>query len=400
MKKVLLGTLAVLTLAACSKDEVVQQNPNDAISFTATTNKAISRAADGYCNKLTPKDFVVSASYTDGATTSQYFLNNKFVKVGTADDGKQFVADGSYRYWPDLTDASKSMKFYAAVHATPAWKGASDFTGMKVDGYTVEAAVADQKDFLYAVQPAASVPTDGKLNINFRHALSQIEFAATNDNSKIRVEICGVSVVNVNSKGNFTFPESTDGNVQDHDFGGTYPDADKVGTWAGQSDKTTYAVTFDPQLAETGTSLTVTDPTEKEYNTNTMYLLPQQLESWNRTTTPIATSPSNTDTYFLVKAKIWNIADAGGVYNASDVLLWGTDKTSMSATGAKDIAIPAPATKWEPGKRYVYTFKFTKTGEGGADPSTGKDVLIPITLEIKVDDFVNGGVDDPVNMSK
>ena len=153
-------------------------------------------------------------------------------------------------------------------------------------------------------------------------------------------------------------------------------------------------------MAETGTSLTVTDPTEKEYNTNTMYLLPQQLESWNRTTTPIATSPSNTDTYFLVKAKIWNIADAGGVYNASDVLLWGTDKTSMSATGAKDIAIPAPATKWEPGKRYVYTFKFTKTGEGGADPSTGKDVLIPITLEIKVDDFVNGGVDDPVNMSK
>ena len=51
MKKVLLGTLAVLTLAACSKDEVIQQNPNDEITFTAVTNKAVSRAADGYCNK-------------------------------------------------------------------------------------------------------------------------------------------------------------------------------------------------------------------------------------------------------------------------------------------------------------------------------------------------------------
>ena len=59
MKKVLLGTLAVLTLAACSKDEVVQQNPNDAITFSATTGKAISRAADGYCNKVKPKDFQV-----------------------------------------------------------------------------------------------------------------------------------------------------------------------------------------------------------------------------------------------------------------------------------------------------------------------------------------------------
>ena len=51
----------MLTLAACSKDEVVQQNPNDAISFTATTNKAISRAANGYCNNHMPKNFSVWA---------------------------------------------------------------------------------------------------------------------------------------------------------------------------------------------------------------------------------------------------------------------------------------------------------------------------------------------------
>ena len=62
MKKVLLGTLAVLTLAACSKDEVVQQNPNDAIGFTATTGKAVSRAADGFCNADLPTDFFVWAN--------------------------------------------------------------------------------------------------------------------------------------------------------------------------------------------------------------------------------------------------------------------------------------------------------------------------------------------------
>ena len=61
MKKVLLGTLAVLTLAACSKDEVIQQNPNDEITFSVVTNKAVSRAADGYCNNAKPKDFQVWA---------------------------------------------------------------------------------------------------------------------------------------------------------------------------------------------------------------------------------------------------------------------------------------------------------------------------------------------------
>ena len=127
-----------------------------------------------------------------------------------------------------------------------------------------------------------------------------------------------------------------------------------------------------------------------------MYLLPQQLVPWNRTSTPKATESS--DTYFLVKAKIWNIA--GDSFSSTDVLLWGDDKTSMSATGAKDIAIPAPATKWEPGKRYVYTFKFTKAGEGGADPGTGADILVPITLDVTVDDFVDGATIPDIEMKK
>ena len=59
----------MLTLAACSKDEVVQQNPNDAISFDVVTNKAVSRAADGYCNNKKPDDFDVWAK----VGTTNYF---------------------------------------------------------------------------------------------------------------------------------------------------------------------------------------------------------------------------------------------------------------------------------------------------------------------------------------
>lgn len=403
MKKVVIGAMAVLALTACSNEEVIQTNEqNNEISFTAVTEKSLSRAEDGYCNKETPASFYASALYTkdNGSTYVQYFLNDQFDKEGSAKDGKTYVANGSYRYWPDLTNANYKLKMFAATNVQPTWNTGK--TNMEAIGYTVEALVDKQKDFLYAVQDVTDVPSGGQLTINFRHALSQIEFAAINENKKIRVEIYGVSVANVNSKGNFAFPASTDGTVENHGFTGTYPDADKVGKWTLQSDKVQYNVTITPteEIKSTSTSLTVYDGTEHEWNTNTMYLIPQQLASWNRASYPKPTKDPDKGTYFLVKAKIWNIADKGGIWNASDVLLWGDNSTSLDPTGAKDIAIPAPATNWEPGKRYVYTFVFTTTGNGGTDPDNGKDVLTPIKLTLTIDDFVNGGVDDPVNMTK
>ena len=101
MKKVLLGTLAVLTLAACSKDEVVQQNPNDAITFSATTGKAISRAIDGYCNNSLPDDFQVWAA----AQGKVYFENQKYKDVS----GTYKPADDVSRYWPE----SGTVDFFA-----------------------------------------------------------------------------------------------------------------------------------------------------------------------------------------------------------------------------------------------------------------------------------------------
>lgn len=407
MKKVLLGTLAVLTLAACSKDEVIQQNPNDEISFSVTTNKAVSRAANGFCNNHTPKRFVVSASYTKGSSTTQYFLNDRFIKNGSTENGKEYNAFNTYRYWPDLTGGA-SMTFYAATDGTkeivedswdtepvsilPSWTkdGSGNLTGMKILNYIVEDAVADQKDLLYAVQDAN--PTGGVQNINFRHALSQIEFAAINENDKIHVEICGVSIVNVKNKGDFTFPETTSDKIGEHNGKGTYPDpaTGKVGTWAIAADaatKTYATATLNPVIAvkSTSTSLTEDNESGKEYHANTMYLIPQQLTPWNRSNNA---KLEKVKSYFLVKAKIWNIAGAS-FDKDNDVLLWGTG-ASESAEGAKDIAIPTDAADWKPGKRYVYTFKFTKTGEGGANPDDNTDVLVPIKLTVTVDDFVDG----------
>lgn len=429
MKKVLLGTLAVLTLAACSKDEVIQQNPNDEITFSVVTNKAVSRAADGYCNKSLPGDFQVWAE-VDG---NNYFAQERYVKSGST---STYTISGPVRYWPE-TNATK-INFYAACNigkdtqsnvAIKGWdKNTTATPASKViEGYIIESTVANQKDLLYAVVADAKRPTgtEGKININFRHALSQIEFMAKNENPNIYVEISQVKVCQVNSKGDFTFPKSTSDKIGEHNENGAYPDpaTDKVGTWANWSTLANYETTefnpvvglseralkadgtFEPEVNSEGietapskpaaaSSLTVDDPTSpaQEYNSNTMYLLPQEPSVWNPTTNN--TPGAGKGAYFLVKTKIWNVAAGDGKRaESSEIVLWGD-------TNGKDIAVPFPAsTKWEPGKRYVYTFKFTTTGNGGYNPSDGEPVLIPIKLEVTVDDFVKG-IDKDVEMTK
>ena len=416
MKKVLLGTMAVLTLAACSKDEVIQQNPNDEITFSVVTNKAVSRAADGYCNKSLPGDFQVWAEVGN----KNYFAQERYV----LSSGSTYTISGPVRYWPE-TDATK-INFYAACNigkdtqsnvAIKGWdKNTTATPASKViEGYIIESTVANQKDLLYAVVADAKRPTgtEGKININFRHALSQIEFMAKNENPNIYVEISQVKVCQVNSEGDFTFPKSTSDKIGVHNENGAYPDpaTDKVGTWANWStlvdyETTTFTavplsqkkvitespLTYDAAQAD-ASGLTTKDDSGKEYSSNTMYLLPQKFEAAGGTDPKLTNvwSGSGKPTeaggaYFLVKTKIWNVAAGDGkrTDDANNIVLWG-------ATDGKDIAVPMPAdTNWEPGKRYVYTFVFTTIGNGGTDPDSGDPVLIPIKLNVTVDDFVDG----------
>lgn len=421
MKKVLLGTLAVLTLAACSKDEVIQQNPNDEISFSVVTNKAVSRAADGYCNNSLPGSMLVSALYTaDGSNWKTYFTNEIY-NHGTGTSYAIPTGSG-LRYWPDLgaADDNVKMKFFAMVNATPSWVGT---TGMTAN-FKVESTVSAQKDVLYAVQEVKEKPAGGAQSINFRHALSQIEFEAQNQNKNIYVEITGVKVMNVWDTGTFSFSVSTDGNIENHDLTST---ADPTtGTWSSLKNSTSseteaaekYSVSFDAvKLSQKGyikasdsytatqadaSSLTTKDATG-EWNSNTMYLLPQEIKSWVPTTN--AKPAAGKGSYFLVKAKIWNVPAGDGkradTSASGDVVLWDNTK---SGGEEQFIAIPIPAITWKPGKRYVYTFVFTTSGNGGynpdpTDPSKPEPVLTPITLSVTVDDFVDGGNTD-VNMVK
>lgn len=395
-KHLVLGALAVLALAACSKTETLEVNKGNEISLSAVTGKNLTKAADGYCNNNKPNDFVVWAS----SDSKLYFSE----KTYTYDSGTSTYKGTSASYWPEnpvnffaLKNQNGTVTF---DHATPK---------LSIEGYTVENTPEAQKDFLYAVSKNVTKPTGTPTPaaaLNFRHALSQIEFRAKNENN-IHVVIDKIQVVNVFNKGDFAVSDATTDNYkiseENPHINGDTPISDprtSVCTWSGHNtynSKATYVITPKDALKNVisvdvpnggSANLTVTDPAGQEYNVNTLYLLPQTVSAWNGT----GKASESPDAYFLINAIIYNVSGVS-VDKNNDVVLWG-DNTS-GTWQSKPIAVPFPAsTTWEGGLRYVYTFNFTSYGMGGSDPSTGADVLTPITLTVTVDDFVDAGNTD------
>lgn len=389
-KHLVLGALAVLALAACTKSEVVELNRGNEISLSATTGKNLTKAADGYCNSVKPESFTVWASTTTGKKV--YFTNETYTDHNYSDPANS----GTYtsttaHYWPaENLDFFAAMNYNGTVNFNPSEAEPFTFTG-----YTVNSSVAAQTDFIYAVNKNQAKTGTGKAPLNFRHALSQIEFKATNSNANIRVFIDGVKVGNVKSKGDFKVSGETDGTFVDHThtFDPAHPDTDSRnaasrGTWSNQDVNKSYSVTFAEKEVASGTTVNLTYTTG-EHNVNSMYLLPQTLDVW--TGGVGAESDGQDKAYFVVNALIYNVADPSASFNKADnVVLWGKEEAGSWKTKPIAVKIPSGLT-WEDGKRYVYTFNFTSYGTGGSDPSSGDPVLTPIELTVTVDDFVDAG---------
>lgn len=365
----------MLALASCSNDELTSVNRDgDEIAFSVVTNSA-TRAADVYCNNNKPSGFNVWATFN-----GQTYINGDNVQY----QGGKWVNTSGTRYWPD-----GEVSFFAHVNAGDAfnWNGGQP----KIENFTVGTDVATQQDLLYAVK-TASKGTDGKAELNFRHALSQIVFQAKNTNPNLYVEISGVSVCKVKNQGTFTYPtDDTSDKVGEHNDGASIDySTQKWGSWSTngtqQYDVTFNAVQLNGSKTATSVSLTNTNETAKAYD-KVMLLLPQSSTKWDVGTNATTGKPEDqTGTYFLVKCQIYNVAGTT-VNKNTDVCLWGNG-------GAEDVAIPV-ALNWEQGKKYIYTFVFGD-GNGGYDPDPDPDdpdpkptpVLVPITFEVTVDDFV------------
>lgn len=381
MKRFFFGAFGLLALASCSNDELTSVNRDgDEIAFSVVTNSA-TRAADVYCNQNPPSSFKVWATYNNATYISGdqiSYENNKWVNTSGT------------RYWPN---DGGDVSFFAHVNAGDYfnWNSGSP----KIENFTVGTNVTTQQDLLYAVKKASKA--DGQAELNFRHALSQIVFKAKNTNPNLYVEISGVSVCKLGNQNTFTYPsQNTNDNIINHDgTPGSITYNDSWGTWDElDGGATSYSVEFTPVQvsgSKTATPVPLTSENEngKEFSSNAMLLLPQTTTAWDVNGDDATGKPADQDgSYFLVKCRIYNVSGET-VDKQKDVLLWGN---AEDGTG-KDVAIPVQI-NWKQGKKYIYTFVFNNDGNGGYDPDPDDPdpdptpVLVPITFEVTVDDFV------------
>lgn len=382
MKKhsLFLAGLALLGLASCSNDDLAlaPQGAENVVNYSVNV-PAQTRAADSYCNSSLPASFKVWGVFADDAY--EYIPGDVVDRVGT--NPVKWISQAGDRYWPD---ASKKLDFYAEVNGNDVFS--LNKSGMTVapgfNNFEVKNDVAQQVDLMYAVQKGQS-RDNANVNLNFRHALTQVCFKAKSMNNNIRVIVKGIAVGHLAKKGTFVMPTTnTTMNYENH--GDAIDDADDYnrGTWtvdANDDNSTKYEIEI-PDLRLTTTEANISCPGANHANgwERVMTVLPQKQTAWN----PLNKTSDFNGAYFLVKCEIYN--EKGDAIDPVHDLLYGKEYQYA--------AIPVDI-DWKQGKRYIYTFIFGEGQNGGytPDPNDPKPVLNTVSYSVTVDDYINSNLD-------
>lgn len=376
---------SALALAGCASDEFVGQNTDrDIITFNVNADNQ-TRAASSYCAVNMPPHFHVWADYESDSGKTLYIDGDKVNKK----DGDNYQSE-ELRYWPMNIP---TMSFYAyvdAIYVSGTGESATEINSFKYtktgspvfENYKVNDDVAKQKDLMYAV--ALNSATGKAVSLNFRHALSQVCFKASNENPNIKITIKEVSVHNVKGEGTYSFPSaSTEKNYTIHDEGASANDNAtdlNHGSWNSTSSEANQSYTV--KLGEGDGGVTLTTPakdsqittddnlTAPEAHTDiskVMILLPQHAQP---ASLGAEGKPTGNGVYFALKLKIENVAT-------------GTDGVSNLETVISEGEYYAfPTIEWEEGYRYTYIFRFS--------PKWNPLGTTTIDYDATADDFIPG----------
>ena len=384
----LLALSAMALATGCSNDETTELNKGNAIDFSVTAGKM---TREGVVTTSNIRNFYVWA-FTDNQTYMEK------TKVTNYDDKWTYT---DTKFWPETPVDFYAININEDANINPTITSSSqNFEYDNSDGIY---------DVLYATNKGET-KDDHKtapVKVNFRHALSQIVFKAKlTGNSSIDVKIKQIHVDNVRREGTFTWaaettgPNLTNENASDTEAGATW------GEW-NLTDKTGgYQVFWDSQ--EEITELKEGN-TQSEQIGRTLFLMPQTLTPWLKMDGNNVKVNDANGARLRIKCIITD--------RTSGVQLWPLKgKGDIDGYGTVAISLDNPKNdpkrepdadgndpkhdKWMQGKKYTYTLIF---GEGGGydptKPANPDPVLVPITFDVTVDEFQNGGNYD-LNASK
>lgn len=340
---------SILLLASCSQEEIINNEPNaprKTIGFNVTADRA-TRAQTIYGSSNVPSKFVFGAWYHNSTTSQRkVYIQSDVVEKNTS-SGAYFNTSGQ-RYWP--TGDNDNLDFYAYAGSDDASFSLTDEDSNIAPTISVEIGenASDHADLLYAASYSATPSTDGKVSLNFKHAMAQIAIAAKNDNPNIRVEIEEVAIGGMASNGTFSFATSESGT---HSW--VIPNTDNKNLEVKSGLENTKA------LASTAALM----------GSDVFMVIPTEYNKANSFTKGIADGA-----YFRIKCTIYNIAKPDATDTANGGYVAGSDLKLHEG----DVFIPCDF-NWTMGTKYKYTINFG-TGTAGVDKD-GNPTLVALAIE-------------------
>lgn len=364
MNKIYLFTAAfavMASLSGCSDTELASidiAQEKTPIGFHTVGSQMGSRATIIKPGEITKTDFKVYAFDEDGKafmgnndTDDDVMAHNGVhIKYDNTTSAWTYANHSDLRYWPD-----SQLDFYAVSPGTVKdeelkmyynWKinnAAQTITYTSFDEYGT--STHQNLDVMYAVAKDKTNSNGGKVNLAFKHILSQVLFKAKTNDDKLEVEINGIKFHNFQTGGTFTIPAG----------GGKPQRTDWSQTGSAQF---TFTVGMDGTAKFTNTGIDVF--------TKPMLFVPQVLSPWEPSKKSIADADIAKLTYLEISCRI----------KQNDTYLFGKDDF-------KTLYVPFSAT-WEPGKRYVYTLIF-----GGGYDNQGQTILTQINFTASADDWTD-----------
>lgn len=359
----------LVAMSSCMEDEVLERNQGNALAFRPSIDKALSRSGNENVTDLGKlQEFKVTATI---AGQSNYFTDMMVNKTPTGD---AWTTAATY-YWP-----SYNLGFYA--YAPTNIGGVSiDNTGKKITDFVPDKDVNQQIDLLVAYNTGIRAANEASgVELNFKHALSQIDVQAKCSNPNIEIVVKSIRFVNVKTKGSFTYPTQTTTAGNGTTLANCWALGNEVSSGAD------YKASFDQTVTLTNS------PKSINPSNNNFMLIPQQLTKWEKT------SAAN-GAYIAVLCRI-SSKDGNTKTQLYPELASGGD----NATKFGSIIVPID-TNWEAGKKYTYTLNFCgdgggagqvdpnpdrndpnvdpdpKPGSSGGDPVLGKPIKFTVTVE-------------------
>ena len=187
---------AAAMLAGCSRNEIVEQNPENAISFDNSFVNNMTKATDVTLENLT--DQTVYGVYKTGDNKMVYaFQAQKVAKDGTYSPIQYWLKDAHYWFTAIAPNASANWNFAPVVDETVA-------NSRGVLSFNNETAQAEEDLLMVAPAEIACTSTKDmqKVALDYGHQLSRVKFNFTNTykTSAYQLRISDIHITNAISE--------------------------------------------------------------------------------------------------------------------------------------------------------------------------------------------------------